>query len=68
MQVWMLHTIRGSFASMDNFTLAMDKGVSMDARKCSSEPCIRLVEKIPRMTLADPWMGGSGHDEKNEIQ
>ena len=36
----------------------------MDARKCSSEPCIRLVEKNPRITLADPWMGGSGHDKK----
>ncbi len=34
------------------------KGFSMDARKCSSEPCIRFMEKYPRMTLADPWMGG----------
>ena len=62
----MLHAIRGSFASMDNRTPAMDKkkGFSMDARKCSSEPCLRFMEKYPRMTLADPWMGGSGHNEK----
>ena len=55
--IQMLHAICGSFASMDNRTPAMDRGVSMDARKCSSEPCICLVEKNPRMTLADPWMG-----------
>ncbi len=40
------------------------KGFSMDARKCLSEPCIRFMENYPRMTLADPWMGGSGHNER----
>ena len=40
----------------------------MDARMCSSEPCMGLVKKTPRMTLADPWIAGSNHDEKIEIQ
>ena len=34
------------------------KGLSMDASKCSSEACIRFMEKYRRMTLADRWMGG----------
>lgn len=39
--------------------------------RASARPSLvsALVVKTPRMTLADPWMGGSGHDEKkNEIQ